>query len=81
MATATVRISPEVKRVLEEMAEETGRPMTAILAEALEQYRRERFLRGLAGDFAALRADPRAWKEERDERRAWDAALGDDLDD
>jgi len=81
MATESVRINSAAKRSLEELAEETGRPKTVILAEALEQYRRERFLSGLADDFSSLRADPRKWQEEQQERRAWDAALGDDLDD
>jgi hypothetical protein len=54
--------------------------MQAILDKAIEEYRRRTFLEGLAGDFAALRADPKAWAEEQAERRLWDNALMDDLD-
>jgi len=53
--------------------------MSAVLVEAIEQYRRKRFLEQMNTGFAALRADPRAWKEELEERRLWDAALMDDL--
>ena len=55
--------------------------MADILAEALQQYRRQRFLlKGLAEDFAALRNDSASWDDELHERQLWDATLGDDLE-
>jgi hypothetical protein len=38
------------------------------------------FLEGLNEDFARLRADPEAWEEELAERRLFDGALADGLD-
>ena len=80
MSTTTVRVHEATHRSLKEMARETGEAMADILAEALQQYRRQRFLKGLAEDFAALRSDATAWDEELRERRLWDATLGDDLE-
>ncbi len=79
MSTATVRIHREAHRDLKELARQTGETMPVVLGKAIEAYRRQRFLRGLAADFEALRSDPVAWEEEIREREAWDAALSDDL--
>jgi hypothetical protein len=51
--------------------------MQAIVEQAIEYYRRQRFLEGLADDFASLRARPGDWNEETEERRAWDVTLAD----
>ncbi len=53
--------------------------MAVILGKAIEEYRRQHFLRGLAADFATLGSHPEAWGEELREREEWDATLGDDL--
>lgn len=80
MSTMTVRIHEQTHRSLKEMARETGEAMADILATAIEEYRRQRFLKGLSQDFADLRADSQAWEEELRERQAWDATLSDDLE-
>ncbi len=80
MASATVKIDAETYAKLRETATQTGKPMIAVLAEAIEVYRRQSFLEALNVDFASLRGDARAWKEELAERAAWDSALADDLD-
>lgn len=81
MATQMVRISAGAHRVLGELAERSGESMQAVLDKALEAYRRQCFLEGLAADFAALRSDPEAWKEELEERAVWEGTLMDDLED
>jgi hypothetical protein len=55
--------------------------LTEALSRAVEVYRRELFLEGVASDFAALRSDAAAWSEEQAERGAWEATSGDGLDD
>jgi hypothetical protein len=77
----TVRITRSSHAVLRQLAEETDESMTEILNRAIEAYRRASFLAGLNRDFEALRADPAAWEEELKERREWDAALADGLED
>jgi hypothetical protein len=55
-------------------------PAVAAMDQAIEALRRQRFLERLAAEFAELRANPEAWCEELAERTAWDAAIGDDLE-
>ena len=74
-------ITEGVRRTLEELAADTNESVDAILSKALEDYRRKRFFDTLNAQFAALRADPEAWREELAERAAWDATLSDGLDD
>ncbi|HEX6984705.1 MAG TPA: hypothetical protein VF170_04980 [Planctomycetaceae bacterium] len=80
MATETVRITPQTYAVLKDLSERSGEPMTAVLQQAVEAYRRQKFLEDFAADFAALRSDEKAWEAEQAERAAWDAALADDLE-
>jgi predicted DNA-binding protein len=76
-----IRISPYTKSALRELAKSQGKPMQTILDEAVEQYRRDRFLDQVNAAFAALKSDPKAWKEELDERALWDQTLSDGLRD
>ena len=80
MASATVKIDAETYARLKFTAEETGKPMIEVLAEAVDAYARRCFLAGLSADFAALRAAPKKWDEELAERAAWEATMADDLE-
>jgi hypothetical protein len=66
--------------MLKSLAKQSGESMPAVLDRAIESYRRQRFLEGLNEDFKALRGNAKAWKQELDERSAWDAALSDGLE-
>lgn len=81
MVTTNVRISAASHQALRQLAREEGRSMQAVLDQAVERYRRARFLRGANADFAALRQDARGWKEEHNERTLWDQTLADGLED
>lgn len=81
MASSTVRISAQAKEKLKKLAAETGRKMQTVLDEAIELYRRQRFLEEANAAFAALRADREGWAAEQAERAAWDATIADGLDD
>jgi hypothetical protein len=75
----TVRIAPEAREILSEIAESLHVTMTEALSRALREYRKELFLRGLAADFAALTPEERA--EEQAELKLWDTTLMDGLED
>ncbi len=77
MSSTTVRISPVVRLLLRDIADEEGTSMQAILEKAVEQYRRRRLLEQTNAAFQSLRADPAGWAEELEERRAWEPTLGD----
>jgi len=80
MAT-TIRISPSSHEILKEESKSSGRSMQAVLDEAIEQFRRHRFISEVNASFAQVREDERAWGDVLEEREAWDAADTDGLDD
>ena len=80
MSTQMVRMRTEDHAVLKELAARTGESMSDVLAKALDDYRRKRFLEGLADDFAALRASESGWKDEHEERELWANAVADNLE-
>lgn len=79
MAT-NVRIQPDSYAKLKQMATDTNVPMPEILAEAIEALYRTRFYDECDRAYARLRADPVAWQEELEERKAWDVTLSDGLE-
>ena len=81
MASSTVRIDSSTHKMLQSLSAQTGRKMQEILGEAVEMYRRKLLLDKANAAFAALKADSEAWKEEQEERAAWDVTLLDGLKD
>ena len=79
MRHTTVRISDSTHAVLREMARIEGRPMQALLDEAVETLRRKRFLEEVNAAYASLRSDSKAWAAIEQERREWDGTLLDGL--
>lgn len=79
MAHTTVRISESTRALLRTLAEAEDSPMQAVLARALECYRRQRFLERTNDAYAEVQKDPRAWAEVERERDIWDRALADGL--
>jgi hypothetical protein len=79
MGYGTTRISSTAHGILREMSKAEGKPMLALLDEAVESLRRQRFLERLNAAYATLRADPRTWEAVEKERREWDATLPDGL--
>jgi hypothetical protein len=79
MSYGTTRISASAHGILREMSKAEGKPMLALLDEAVESLRRQRFFERLNQAYATLRADPRTWQAIEDERREWEATLPDGL--
>lgn len=79
MGHTTVRIKEETRETLRALADAEGKPMQALLEEAVEALRRLRFLQGLNADYAALREDRASWKAFEEEQAGWDEALLDGL--
>ncbi len=75
MAGTQVRLSRATHQTLRDLSVEIGESMQTILEQAVEQYRRRRFLEGLNDDFKALKEDQLAWQEELEERALWDKTL------
>jgi hypothetical protein len=79
MGQGTTRISASAHQILRELSKAEGKPMLALLDEAVEALRRQRFLDQVNAAYATLRADPHAWEAIEGERRAWDVTLPDGL--
>ena len=79
MGNTTVRVSESTREILREMAQIEGKPMQAVLEEAVEALRRKRFLEEVNAAYASLRVDAKAWAAIEGERRAWDGTLLDGL--
>lgn len=75
----TTRISEPARRILQELARETGKHMQEVLELAIECYRRQRFIEETNTAYAALKSNKKAWREEQVERRAWDITLSDGI--
>jgi hypothetical protein len=76
-ATSTVRVSESTRRAIKDLSEVEKVPMQTVLERAVETYRRERFLAAANRTYAALKANPQAWKDELAERALWDNSLTD----
>jgi len=59
---------------------EIGESMQTIIEQAVEQYRRRRFLEGLNQDFKTLKEETQSWQEELEERKLWDKTLLDGVE-
>ena len=79
--SATVRINPQTHDKLRQISEVANETMTVMLDKAIDAYHRQLFLKQANESFARLRKNPKAWKQEMAERKAWDATLADGLED
>jgi len=77
--TPNVRISPRAHELLRQLAEEQQQSMQSVLDDAIERYRRERFLRAANADFVALKGDVKAWKQELCDRELWEKTVADGI--
>jgi predicted transcriptional regulator len=64
MSEATIAVSEGTRKKLQELAEQSGRPVAEVLARAVEEYHSRQFWEAVNRGYAELRADPEAWAEE-----------------
>ena len=77
----TVRVRDHVHATLQALSSEMGESIQDVVEEAVEAFRRQRMLDQHNEAYAALKADPQRWQEELAERRGWDRANDDRLED
>lgn len=81
MSTVSVRIPARAHEALKHIAERTGQSLQEVLDRAIEEHRRRILLEEANAAFAAIKNDPKAWRQELDERAQWDGTLADGLED
>jgi predicted transcriptional regulator len=80
MPSTSIRIDEQALAVLRELARRQKQPVQTVLKQAIDSYRREKFLEDANAAFAALRSNPEAWSEEQQERDLWDRATDEGLE-
>lgn len=80
MQSQTIRIAEADHTALSEMSRATGKPMSALLTEAIRELQRSRLLRQTNEAYARLKQDPKAWQEEAEERLIWDNTFADEVE-
>ncbi|MCZ2147274.1 MAG: ribbon-helix-helix protein, CopG family [Bryobacterales bacterium] len=80
MPSTSIRIDEQALAVLRELARRQGQPVQSVLKQAIDSYRREKFLEEANSAFAALRSNSEAWGEEQQERDLWDQTADDGLE-
>jgi hypothetical protein len=75
----TTRIQEADHRLLQELADKTGKQHQEIIHEALTSYDRQTLLDEINKAYARLRSNSKEWAEELEERRAWDNSLADGI--
>lgn len=79
--TTTIRVSAKTRDLLHDLAHAAGVPMHEVVAQALEQYRRQQLLTATNTAYAALRNDSEAVQQWQAEQDAWDGTVADGLED
>lgn len=80
MQSVMMRVSARSRETLRMLSTRTGEPMQKMIDEAVELYRRRRFLEEVNAAYAPLRKDSETWHAVEQERSAWDATLEDGLE-
>ena len=78
--TGTVRVNNQTLAELRALSRDLHQPMSQVLADAIQQYRRRLFWNEFSAAVERLRADPEAWAEEQAERTLWEGTLKDGLE-
>jgi predicted DNA-binding protein len=78
--TSTIRVPARTYDRLKGLARAAGKPMSAVLEEAVERYEADRFFRDADAAYQRLRADPEAWKQELAERSLLEQTLQDGME-
>lgn len=79
MQSVMLRVSARCRDTLRELAAQTGESMQSVVDEAVELYRRRRFLEEVNAAYMPLRQNAKTWRSVEQERSEWDIALGDGL--
>lgn len=78
--STTIRVSEDTRRLAADLAQQTGRQMQQVVAEALEAYERALFWEALDAGYDRLAADPTASAEMAAELAGEAPALRDGLE-
>lgn len=77
MNNPTIGVSPSTHALLQSLAEQADLPPEVVVERALLRFREDFFWEECGAGYEALRADPTAEAQFREEAAAWDVSLRD----
>ncbi len=77
--TKMIRITRATAQNLDELSKLSGSSKQAILESAVEAFLRDQFLKKANEEYAHIKANPKLWALELQEREDWDVTLLDGL--
>lgn len=80
MPSTSIRIDERALEMLRELARRQRLPVQSVLKQAIDSYRRAKFLEEANAAFGAFRSNPETWDEERRERDLWDRTTSDGME-
>ena len=78
--TTTIRVSKEVYNAVKSIAQQQNEKIQDVIEQAIKDYKKKKFFDHLNLAYARLKADPKAWAEEEEEREDWDVAMKDGIE-
>jgi len=81
MGSTNMRVYDKTYSQIDKIAHQLKISKQEALDQAVENYRRELFLKEANNAYAALRNDIEAWHNEKEEREDWDYTIQDGLED
>jgi predicted DNA-binding protein len=78
--TKPVRLSERAHEILSVLSKQANKPITVVLEQAIEEYRRKKFFEEAEAAYLAMQTDPEAMAEYENEMALWDNTLMDGLD-
>ena len=76
-----LRISDEAYTKLHQITKNTGLSNQEVINEALKNLEKETFLKQANEAYAAMKKDPKQWREHQEEIALWETTLSDGLED
>lgn len=76
-ATATIRVTPETRDLLNRISAERGISAGELVDELAAHAEERALLEAMEAHYRELRSDAEAWQAHRAEVAAWDATAGD----
>ena len=79
MSNKMMRITEATQENLDILVKMINKSKQIIIERAVDHYVREQFLRKTNEEFAIMKANPKLWAQEMEEREEWEATLQDGL--
>ncbi len=74
-----IRLTDEANNHLDELAQDSGQSKQDLMVQAIKMLAADYFFKKADAAYARLKKDPKAWKQELEERKLWESTQLDGL--